>query len=628
MLFRGYIETKDKKSLTRFKDKTREQLLTYDQVKDLNEFGAVLDDETILIDVDNKREGKLLFDLVKDLNLKCQVRETTRGYHFYFKNTQIKKCYTGTTLARGFTADIKVGCKTSYAIQKYNGVERPIVYDTEVYEEVPKWLYPVKGDFKFGSLGDGDGRNNKLFSFILPLQKLHFDKDTIKDFIKYINNNILLNPLSNTEIETILRDESFDTNIEPEFFNGKTFLFNVFADELMKRFNIVRINKQLHIYQDGVYVNDPQLIEQKMIEIIPLLSKTKRQEILSYLNILLVNSDVKVADARYIAFKNGIYDIVEDEIIEFDPSIIITNKIPHNYNPKAYSKLCDNTLDKYSVNVKRVRMLLEEVIGYTFYRRNELRKSFLLIGDKANGKSTYLSMIQYLLGEDNTCSLDLKEIGDRFRTATIFGKLCNIGDDISGEYIPDLSTFRKAVSGDKVVVERKGQDPFEFNPYCKFIFSANEIPRTKDPTGSNINRMIIVPFLANFNVSKEDFDPFIKYKLLTEEVAEYLILLGIEGLKRVLKNNKFTTTREMDEELKEYEKLNNPILSFFEDFDDFENNTIEYCFDKYMSFCLKDNYTPMTKQTFSKTVRKEFDLDVKVVKIDGKSQRVFQKKSP
>ena len=627
MLFRGYIETKDKKSLTRFKDKTREQLLTYDQVKDLNEFAAVLDDETILIDVDNKREGKLLFDLVKEINLKCQVRETTRGYHFYFKNTKIKKCYTGTTLARGFTADIKVGCKTSYAIQKLNGVERPIVYDTESYEEVPKWLYPVSGDFKFGSLGDGDGRNNKLFSFIIPLQKLGFNKDTIRDFIIYINNNILIKPLSNSEIETILREESFDTKIEPEYFSGKTFLFNVFANEIASRFNIIKINEQLHIYDEGVYVNNTKLIEQKMIEMIPLLSKTKRKEVLDYIDILIGNESSRIADSRYIAFNNGIYDIVDDELIPFDPSIVITNKIPHNYNPKAYHSLCDDTLNKYACGNKRVRQLLEEVVGYTFYRRNELRKSFLLIGDKANGKSTYLSMIQYMLGEDNTCSLDLKEIGDRFRTSAIFGKLANIGDDISGEYIPDLSTFRKVVSGDKIVAERKGVDPFEFNSYCKFIFSANEIPRTKDPTGSNINRMIIVPFLANFNVDNSDFDPFIKYKLLTEECMEYLILVAIEGLKRVLKNNKFTTTREMEEEMKEYEKLNNPILSFFEDFNSFENNTIEVCFDKYMAFCIKDNYTPMTKQTFSKTVRKEFDLEVKVVKIDGKAQRIFVKSS-
>ena len=52
-------------------------------------------------------------------------------------------------------------------------------------------------------------------------------------------------------------------------------------------------------------------------------------------------------------------------------------------------------------------MLLEEVIGYTFYRRNELRKAFILIGDKANGKSTFLDMIKNVLGEENVSALDI-----------------------------------------------------------------------------------------------------------------------------------------------------------------------------------------------------------------------------
>ena len=34
------------------------------------------------------------------------------------------------------------------------------------------------------------------------------------------------------------------------------------------------------------------------------------------------------------------------------------------------------------------------------------------------------------VGDRNIASLDLKELGDRFKTAELFGKLANIGDDI------------------------------------------------------------------------------------------------------------------------------------------------------------------------------------------------------
>lgn len=68
---------------------------------------------------------------------------------------------------------------------------------------------------------------------------------------------------------------------------------------------------------------------------------------------------------------------------------------------------------------------------YCLYRRNELGKAFILIGDKSNGKSTFLHVVKNMLGDKNIASLDLKELGDRFKTAELFGKLANIGDDIS-----------------------------------------------------------------------------------------------------------------------------------------------------------------------------------------------------
>ena len=50
-------------------------------------------------------------------------------------------------------------------------------------------------------------------------------------------------------------------------------------------------------------------------------------------------------------------------------------------------------------------------------------------------------MITYLLGGENVSALDLGELGDRFKTAELFGKLANIGDDIGDEFIPNPAIF-------------------------------------------------------------------------------------------------------------------------------------------------------------------------------------------
>jgi putative DNA primase/helicase len=477
------------------------------------------------------------------------------------------------------------------------------------------------------NLSEGAGRNDALYRYILSLQQNGFKKDSIRNILDVINRFIFATPVDERELETISRDEAFkdDADLTSRFFTNKgAFRHDEFAKYLLEQYKIVKINNQLHIYVDGIYEWGEKIIQAEMIKHVPNLTKAKRAEVMAYLD-LLVLDNVRVADAEWIAFQNGIFNIETLEFLPFDPEIIITNKIPHNYNPSAYSKIADCVLNKLACNDGKIRKLLDEIIGYTFYRRNELRKAFILLGDRHNGKSTYLDMIGRLLGEKNTSSLDLKELGDRFKTAELMGKLANIGDDIDDEFIKTTAIFKKVVSGDKLNAERKGQDPFDFAPYAKQMFSANTLPRIKDKSGAVIDRLIIVPFNASFSRQDPDYDPYIKYKLREEEVMEYLINIGLAGLSRVLDSQGFTETESVKACIKEYNEANNPVLLYFRDMDISSLLGVETksIYRDYESFCIANNFQPMSSIEFSKTIKAHYNLEIKVKKIDGKSVRVF-----
>lgn len=626
LLYKGYIPTHDKVPLKKFKD--AKDLLTLSQAQELDEYAGLLADNVALIDIDDYDQSEKLMEIVEELQLNCRVAETTRGKHFYFYGLgNITKCGTHIKLAVGLEADIKVGDHNSISVLKYKGKERKIIYDIEPdeeYDPVPAWLTPLKGKTPdFMTLDSGDGRNQTLFNYILKLQSAELSNEEIKTTIKLINDYILPTKLDEAELNKILRDESFS---KPSFYgrNGN-FLFNVFATYLKNNCHIIKLDGQLHIYQDGVYRDGLQAIESEMIKLIPNLTARNRSEVIKYLN--LIAPDIKGASgANYIAFNNGIYDLNTNQLEPFSPDIIVTNKIPHNYNYEAYSEVMDAVLDKISCNDDTIRDLLEEVAGYVFYRRNELRKAFIFIGDKANGKSTYLDAISYMVGEDNRTALDLKELGDRFRTAELFGKLICAGDDIGDEFIPNPAVFKKIVSGDPIVVERKGQDPFTLYNYAKPIFSANNIPRIKDKTGAVLDRLVIVPFNATFSKSDADYDPYIKYKLRTEEAMEYLIQVALDGLKRVLSHNGFTISEKVQEELNEYSETNNPVLGFLKELEpdvDLLNQPTKDVYLRYKIYCSENGFTPMSAGEFSKLVRKEYGMEIKVVKITGRSVRIF-----
>lgn len=630
MFFKGYVETKDKKCIEKFKNRT--DFKTFEQVQSLPEFAGILASETILVDIDDYESSEILFKIVKEHNLRCRVYRTTRGKHFLFKNSGVETNKTGCKLAIGLTADIKIGKRNSYEVLKFGGKMREVLYDTAENEEaqpLPRWMFPVKSKMEFLHMEAGDGRNQALFNYILTLQSNAFAVEEARETIRIINKFVIDVPLDEGEIETILRDDSFK---KPAFFQNTTFLFDKFAAFIKNNSHIIRINNQLHIYKDGIYVSGYQNIESEMIRQIPTLNAAKRMEVLKYLEIM-IQENTKSEDANLIAFENGLLDIVDDTFTPFTPEHIITNKVHWRYNPEAYSEIADQVLNRIACNDPQIRALLEEAIGYCFYRRNELGKCFILIGDKSNGKSTFLSMVQTLLGEENIASLDLKELGDRFKTAELFGKLANIGDDIGDEFIPNAAIFRKLVTGDRVSAERKGQNPFEFNNYSKFLFSANNIPRIKDKTGAVQRRLVIIPFEATFTKllsdgsPNPDFNPYIKHLLKTDEVMEYLVKLGIEGLKRVLENRAFTASDKVQKEMDEYEEQNNPVLGFIKECEEDEfqivNEPTNKVYKRYHEYCIANSLSPLSAGEFSKQIKRLMNLEIVDKKINGKKHRIF-----
>lgn len=607
-LYRGYVKLKGKASVEKFKGVPSSKLRTLEEAQKCDEYGGVLAKNTMFIDIDDSEQAEILMNIVEEYQLDCKVICTTRGKHFIFKNSKVTRCYTHVSLAIGLTADIKTGFKDSYEKLKADGEERFCEWDIEEggkYQEVPKWLFPVKATADFVDMDAGDGRNQALFNYILTLTANDFTVEETRECIRILNKFVLKQPLSDDELEVILRDDAFQ---KPVFFLGSTFLFDKFANYMINNHHIVKINGQLHIYKDGIYCSDLNVIAGVMRSYIPNIKKSQKTEVIDYMYDM--TEEKELSDARYIGFNNGVYDVVDDTLNAFSPEYVITNKIPWDYKPDAYSELADSTLNKLACGDAAIRALLEECIGYCFYRANTFNKAFILTGDKSNGKSTFLKVLTVLLGEHNVASLDLKNLGDRFSKASLFGKLANIGDDISDEFVPDASLFKKITDGGRIQVEKKGQDPFEFNPYVKLIFSANDIPRIRDKTGAVLRRLVIIPFNARFSESDADYNPNIKSDLTQDTSIEYLIMLGCQGLKRLLATQKFTISQKVEEERQAYNIENNPILAFIEEVgkEGIVNEPTNEVYKRYQVFCAENNYQPTSNIVFSKSINKTLEL--------------------
>ena len=153
-IFRGYVKTKDKKPLQKFKG--IDDLPKLEEVANFDEYAGILNDEYTVMDIDDTEEAQRTYNLVCDLGLNCRVVKTTRGMHFIFKkNSYASKGNTHQISPLGFTFDIRTGIN-QYIVVKQNGTVRDVIRDfdeTKEITEYPKYFKPIRSENKFTSYG-------------------------------------------------------------------------------------------------------------------------------------------------------------------------------------------------------------------------------------------------------------------------------------------------------------------------------------------------------------------------------------------------------------------------------------------------------------------------------------------
>lgn len=612
------------------KVKGRNHIMTWEEASQSTCFGGMLQDDVVDISFDSDEMCDKFWDMAEANDWNCLILENSKNGHIhsFWKDSKhrIDKDGKDRKLAVGLIADIH--SKGTYIPLRVHSFDRfPPSFEPADIQEVPDELIPVNTEIDLNNLGEGDGRNDELFRYILILQsQLLLDRDGIRRVLKNVNDFIFTEPIGQEEFDTITRDEAFE---KPTFYNGKVFLHNAFGEYMKSHFHIKRIQGQLHVYDNGIYKSGYRYIENKMIELIPSLKANSRTEVLKFLEIITPEETLE-SDSNLIAFRNGVFDITTNTLKEFSPEYIITNQIPWDFNVNAYSELCDHTLDRIACGDKEIRALLEEAIGYCFFRQNEMSKSFLLTGSGANGKSTFLDMVKNVISRQNYVALDIGELSERFSTSSMFGKLACFGDDSDDSFLEGkaIAQFKKIVSGNDVKGENKGQDVFFFKPYVKLFFSFNELPRIRNKGFYAIKRrLVIIPFNAHFSKEDPDFDSGIVWKLKKQDVAEYLIQLGIAGLKRVLDNDGFTESEKVNNEVDNFEKDNNPILLFLDEVPEEEilNHETKEVFRRYEVFCVDNGFNKVAMQTFTKELKKHLGCDRKDVRLNGRKAIIFVK---
>lgn len=280
-------------------------------------------------------------------------------------------------------------------------------------------------------------------------------------------------------------------------------------------------------------------------------------------------------DRGYISFKNGILNVFkfietgEINIIEHTPDIITLHYIDHEIDTDMLT--CEDVVKCFMGSMPDLYEIfsswsdpitLLEVIGYTLLVDTyPLNKVIMLLGDGSNGKSSYLSIINKILGDKNIAHIPIQDLAERhFAPANLYGKMANIFADLPSRPLKYAGII-KALSGEDVITaDRKNKERITFFNYAKLIFSANELPKTNDLTDAYWRRWVIIDFPNKF-----DPDPQFKLRLEASLDIPKLIALSLVAIKKVLERGKFSIETTGKDVKEKWMRETNPVYAFIQD---------------------------------------------------------------
>ncbi|RHN24450.1 DNA primase [Clostridium perfringens] len=306
--------------------------------------------------------------------------------------------------------------------------------------------------------------------------------------------------------------------------------------------------------------------------------------------------------------RNGLLDIRDMSFKEHTPSYLSTVQLNVEYNPQVdcpqFKKFLNEVLDC------KLIPLVQEIVGYLLTTNTASQKAFVFWGPARTGKSTLLWVVEYLLlGKKNVSNIPWQEIGDKFKTAELLGKLANVFSDLPSKSIDDTGIFKVVTGEDYLMAEKKNKNPFKFKPFARLVFSCNELPRNYvDRTEGFYRRLIIVPF--NRQIEKNKIDKALKYKFQREK--EGIFNWALEGLKRLYENNfEFSENELTDGVKKEYKRENNNVISFVEECCEldglFSCSRIEI-YEAYKEFCVEAGLKALSQIKFNKELEGNFNI--------------------
>jgi putative DNA primase/helicase len=393
-------------------------------------------------------------------------------------------------------------------------------------------------------------------------------------------------------------------------------LIKEIADSIVAQEHFARDGAgRVHIYSSGVYhARGEFFIKRKVKHWLEGRNKSEYwerklgEEVVEYIRLdtpeLLIGHE---PPCDVLNLKNGLLDIQTGVLRPHTPEFLYPVQIPIDYDPTAASPDIDRFLSE--VFPEDAQALAWEILGDSLTPDRSIQKAILLMGEGGNGKGVFLALYINFLGRRNVSTVPLHKLeADRFSVARLYGRLANVCADLPSAHLAGTSVFKSVTGNDTITGEFKFRDSFDFEPFCRLLFSANHPPRSKDASKAFYDRWLVIPFNRSFrNTEQEIPRSILDARLAAPRELSGALNKAITALRQLRASGRFTESETTRAALAEFREVTDPVAVWL------DRQTVSHANASiskrdlqtaYNLACEHDGRPPMTKQAFGRAVKK------------------------
>ena len=316
----------------------------------------------------------------------------------------------------------------------------------------------------------------------------------------------------------------------------------VSADIFKGRIKFDAIAKQYWRYNGSgmwvleIYENVFVEVQDYIRELIPVFGSNYVEEVIKLSRKHYVTTGwTELPNDLYMPFTNGVLELSSMQLLPHCQSYMFRWQLPRPYCPDIVPfPAIDKFLIEMSCGNSDLKNILIAFCNAILIGRSDLQRFLYLVGSGGNGKGVLTRLMTELVGNKNTCIVDMSKLNDNsFEPSKLEGKRLALMPDCDRSST-GISTFKSATGEDILNCERKGKDGYTFVYRGMFVLAANRPSFTGDSAKALKRRKIDFP--CNMQPVKADKDLNSKLDKDLTAFTTYLLSKSREWVSDTLEN--------------------------------------------------------------------------------------------